>query len=104
MKKTFSELKKEALNIAKSFPNQWDLTTHCVDLMEEVGELANAVLIETKQKSKKRQRAHLEDSFADVLFELILMADEANIDLEEVLAQMLSELKARIKNNEYKNI
>ena len=89
------------LEAGARFPNKWDLKTHFIDLVEEVGELGNAVLIQSGSKSSKRQRAELDDSFADVLFELIMMADEANVDLERVLTQMLKELKIRQENKEY---
>lgn len=101
MSKTFQQIIAETREAGKRFPNQWDLKTHYIDLVEEVGELGNAVLVESGNKSEKRRRAELKDSFADVLFELILMADEANIDLEEVLTTMLKELKVRQENNEY---
>lgn len=97
------QLISEVLELGTRFPNKWDLKTHYIDLVEEVGELGNAVLVESGSKSVKRQRAELKDSFADVLFELILMADEAEVDLEEVLTQMLQELKVRQENKEYDN-
>lgn len=103
MSKTFQQLINEVIEVGKKFPNKWDLKTHYIDLVEEVGELGNAVLIKTGSKSNKRQRAELNDSFADVLFELILMSDEAEVNLEEVLTQMLKELKVRQENKEYDN-
>jgi NTP pyrophosphatase (non-canonical NTP hydrolase) len=101
MSKSLQQIIEEVLKAGERFPNKWDLKTHYIDLVEEVGELGNAVLIETGSKSTKRKRADLKDSFADVFFELILMADEANVDLEEVIIQMLSELKVRQENKEY---
>lgn len=103
MSKTVQQLISEVLEAGAKFPNKWDLKTHYIDLVEEVGELGNAVLIESGSKSVKRQRAELKDSFADVLFELILMADEAKVDLEDVLTKMLQELKMRQENKEYHN-
>lgn len=104
MSKSFQTIIQEVLEAGERFPNKWDLKTHYIDLVEEVGELGNAVLIETGSKSSKRQRAELKDSFADVLFELILMADEAGIDLEEVITQMLTEVKVRQENKEYHSV
>jgi len=46
-----------------------------IDLMEEVGELSNAILVQEKFKSEKRKKADLKDSVADVLFDLILIAN-----------------------------
>lgn len=101
MSKTFEQIVSEILDAGSKFPNKWDLKTHYIDLVEEVGELGNAVLVETKSKSAKRQRAELQDSFADVLFELVMMADEAGVDLEEAITQMLTELKHRQENRDY---
>lgn len=101
---SFSDLKQRALNLAKQFPNQWDAKTHFVDLVEEVGELGNAILVDGGDKSEKRRRADLKDSFADILFELILMADECDVDLEKELSQMLDSLEKRLAQEEYKNI
>lgn len=102
--RSFSTLKQRALTLSKKFPNKWDAKTHFVDLVEEVGELGNAVLVDSGDKSEKRRRADLKDSFADVLFELILMADECNVDLEKELSEMLDGLEKRLNNEEYKNI
>ena len=103
MSQTFQELINLVLAAGKKFPNKWDLKTHYIDLVEEVGELGNAVLIKTGSKSVKRERAQLDDSFADVLFELIQMADAAGISLERALTQMLTELEERQKAGEYQN-
>ena len=101
MSKTFKQLIDEVLEAGERFPNKWDLKTHYIDLVEEVGELGNAILIAAGDKSSKRQRAELDDSFADILFELIMLADEAKVDLEQVLTKMLQELKVRQENLEY---
>ena len=92
MSKTIKQLISEVIEAGARFPNRWDLKTHYIDLVEEVGELGNAILVESGSKSKKRQRAELQDSFADVLFELILTADEAKVDLEKVLTHPLPQL------------
>ena len=101
MSKTLHQLIAEVLEVGSKFPNKWDLKTHYIDLVEEVGELGNAILVESGNKSIKRKRAELDDSFADVLFELIMMANEAGVNLEDVLTEMLDELKARQENREY---
>lgn len=101
MSKTFQQLCDAVLETGQRFPNKWDLKTHYIDLVEEVGELGNAILVESGDKSIKRKRAQLNDSFADVLFELIMMSDEAGVDLEQALSEMLTELKVRQENQEY---
>lgn len=98
---SFSDLKQRALTLSKQFPHQWDAKTHFVDLVEEVGELGNAILVDGGDKSEKRRRSDLRDSIADVLFELILMADECDVDLEKELKEMLDGLEKRLANSEY---
>lgn len=104
MSKTLQQLIVEVLEVGSKFPNKWDLKTHYIDLVEEVGELGNAILVESGSKSGKRKRADLKDSFADVLFELIMMANEAGVNLEEVLTKMLTELRVRQENREYHDV
>jgi len=104
MSKTLQQLIVEVLEVGSNFPNKWDLKTHYIDLVEEVGELGNAILVESGDKSMKRKRAELNDSFADVLFELIMMANEAGVDLEEALSTMLAELRVRQENREYHDV
>ncbi len=101
MNKTFQEIIEEVKQAGSRFDNRWDIKTHYIDLVEEVGELGNAILIEGGDKSPKRKRAEVQDSFADILFELILMADEANIDLEQSIGKMLAELKIRQDKRKY---
>ena len=101
MTQSFQDLQHRVLTLAKNFPHQWDKKTHFVDLVEEVGELANALLIEGKDKDQKRKRAEINDSLADILFELIQLADACDVDLLEVLSKQLDELEIRQNNREY---
>ena len=97
----FDTLQKKAITLAQHFPHQWDTKTHFVDLVEEVGELANAILILNRDKDNKRKRSDLEDSLADILFQLIQLAHSQNIDLLKVLDKQLEDLEVRLKNREY---
>jgi NTP pyrophosphatase (non-canonical NTP hydrolase) len=99
----FSDISKRALEIQKKFPRQWDKKTQLINLMEEMGELCNAALILSGDKPEKRRRAELNDGFADVLFALIMTADEFEVDLEEVFLKALGEIEARIKEKEYED-
>lgn len=69
--------------------------------MEEVGELGNALLVDSGKKSENRRRAETKDSFADIIFQLILFVHHQGIDLEAELKQMLSELEKRLEQGEY---
>lgn len=101
--KSFKQLQEAVRELSVRFPNKWDEKTHFVNLIEEMGELGNALLIKNGDKSTKRKRAEYEDSFADIFFSFIMMANDCDVDLEKVLTTMLDELKVRIDNDEYEN-
>lgn len=91
----------KVLKIVKKFPRQMSKEERFIQLVEEVGELANAIAIAEGHKSKKCARANLKDSFADVLFDLIVLAELYGVALEKEEETMLERLKKRIKNNEF---
>ena len=69
------KLINEVLKVNKKFPQAMSKEGRFIDLVEEVGELANAILVTEKHKSKKCMRAEIADSFADILYDLIVLAD-----------------------------
>ncbi len=75
---------------------KWDGKTLLIDLMEEVGELSNAVLVAEGAKSEKRRKAELGDSFADVLLAVILLADAYGVDIEKEYGAALEQINSRI--------
>lgn len=99
MKKIVEKIQK----IAELFPNKMTKEQRFINLVEEIGELANAIAISEGHKSKKRKRSDLEDSFADVLFNLIVLASLYNISLEKEIDVMLDTLKVRIDNREFED-
>lgn len=72
-----------------------------VDLVEEVGELANAILTTEGHKSKKCTRADIADSLADILYNVIILADLYEVNLEKEMKEMLEKLHRRIKDKEF---
>ena len=99
------EIIKETRRVLKLFENVrkrgWKGEVMLVDLVEEVGELANAILVKEGFKSKKRKKADLEDSLADVLFDIFMIADYYRIDIEKVYRKTLKELEKRVKRKEF---
>jgi len=88
--------------LLKSGSGDFGKEARLLDLVEEVGELANAVLVEEGHKSEGRRKADLKDSVCDVLFDLVLLAEQYGIDLGEEYGKMLKELEERIKRGEFK--
>ncbi|MFZ3077817.1 MAG: MazG nucleotide pyrophosphohydrolase domain-containing protein [Candidatus Aenigmatarchaeota archaeon] len=101
------ELQKKTAEINTFFEQKirerkWTPEVIMTDLMEEVGELSNAILVREKFKSEKRKKADLKDSVADVLFDLILIANYYNIDVKREFMKMAEELKERIDSGKMK--
>lgn len=91
----------KVLEISKKFPKPLTKEERFIQLVEEVGELANAIAITEGHKSEKCARADLNDSFADVFFDLILLANLYEVDLEKETEAMLKRLDKRIKDQEF---
>lgn len=91
----------KVIKISKKFPKKLSKEERFIQLVEEVGELANAIATTEGHKSRKCARAGLKDSFADVLFDLILLANLYGVDLEKETKAMLKRLQKRIKDKEF---
>ena len=103
--RSLNQLVTQARNLAKKFPGpHWNPEVRFVDLVEEVGELANAILVKEKHKSKKRQRADLADSLCDCIFNIFMLADNYQIDLDKEYQQALKQVRERIKKGDFKHI
>jgi NTP pyrophosphatase (non-canonical NTP hydrolase) len=102
---TLNEAKKETKAVAEKINNKnWTIHTRFVELVEEVGELANAIQTEEEFKSKKRKKSDVTNSVCDILFEIMLIADHYNIDLDKEYATVLKEIDERNKNGDFDHI
>jgi NTP pyrophosphatase (non-canonical NTP hydrolase) len=102
--KSLKDLQEVTGKLHQKFPVQWDRKTTFIDLIEEVGELANAVLIAEKAKPKRRAwqgEEGLADSLCDILDALFILANKYEIDLEKEYTAMLKRLEKRIEKGEF---
>lgn len=98
------DLSKKTLKISRTFGGkEWSKEARLIDLMEEVGELSNAILVKEGYKNKKRAKAELEDSLCDVLYELLILSELYGINLEKEYTDMLKRLEKRIKQKEFQD-
>ncbi len=96
------EIQKITKKIVKKFPGkQWKVEVRTLDLVEEIGELCNAILIKEGHKGKKRAKADLADSLVDILFDLVLLADIYKVDLNKEYSKMIREIIKRQKEKEF---
>jgi NTP pyrophosphatase (non-canonical NTP hydrolase) len=79
--------------------------TNTAILMEEVGEVARIMARRYGEQSEKEtdKNAKLSDELADVLFVLICLANQTNIDLEKALKKNLEKKTSRDKKRHIEN-
>lgn len=70
-----------------------------VKLMEELGELTEAVLWsfgnQRKEKLSTFDHAHLESEFADVIISTLLLAHSMNMNIQTALESKIEEIEKR---------
>jgi NTP pyrophosphatase (non-canonical NTP hydrolase) len=93
---------KETIKVASKLPNKnWTIHTRFVELVEEVGELANAIQTDEGFKSKKRKKSEVINSVCEVLFEILSIAAYYKIDLDKEYPEVLKEIDQRRKSGEF---
>ena len=95
------ELTEKTRVVARKFPKQWSAPIRFIDLVEEVGELANALLGEWHEKPDSGIRSEIEDSLCDILYDLILISHDFDIDLKKSYLKMLKDLDKRVESGEF---
>lgn len=86
----------------KRYPEvKWEPEIFFLDLVEEIGELSNAILCVRRHKFPHRQKSELEDAFFDVLFDLFLLASKMKIDLEKEWKKGIHSFKKRLESGEF---
>ena len=95
------ETKKVVEEIEAKRGRKWDNKTRFMDLVEEIGELSNAILSETGDKNMKRKKADIVDSICDVLFDLLILAGSYGIDLNREYPKVLEQIKERCMAGEF---
>jgi NTP pyrophosphatase (non-canonical NTP hydrolase) len=72
-----------------------------VKIMEELGELCDAVLaksgLQRKEKLEKFSQENMEEEFADVITCVFILADNMGIDIEEGLKRKIGKIDERFK-------
>lgn len=105
----FDELVKRTLKVREQFRKRstnFDKRDRVLDLVEEVGELAHAVLMVEGRKKKNiegggKKVSDVADALSDMLFDMIVLAEDYQIDLVKDYERMLKELRKRIKKGEF---
>jgi len=103
MKKlTLNEAAEETKKVVSKMPDKnWTIHNRFTELVEEVGELANAIQTDEGFKTQKRKKSEVIDSICDVLFEIFNIANHYKVDLDKEYPQILKQLKERTKKGEF---
>ncbi len=76
------------------------MLSHFIKLSEEVGELAEQVLayndLQRSTKNMSKDKVALGDEIADVLFTLLLLAKDLDVDIDDALIHKMKKVKERL--------
>ena len=102
----FDELIEKTRKVVNGFDSKFTKQDRLIDLMEEVGELAQATLIvdgkkHTNDPNKQKTVEDVADALCDVMCNLVLLADDYNVDLPREYSDMLDRLNKRIEGGEF---
>lgn len=103
----FAKLVKDTIVVKNKFKTSLGKQGQMLDLMEEVGELANAMLMVDGGKTsgnpdKQRTKEDVADALADCMYDLIVLADHYDIDLDKEYTSMIKKMHDRFKSGDLK--
>lgn len=108
MEMTLKQLVDEYKKISTFINDRWPLKNkeqrifgRCMKLVEELGELADEILtsmnLQRESKIAQFTRENMEDELADVLASVVLLANELDIDVEEVMKRKIALTRERFE-------
>lgn len=80
-------------SVLTAFPS-WSAEVRCLDLTEEVGELARAVLVAEGRKATDLEEP-VAQALCGVLFDVFALAEQYQVDLDVQYGDQLAQLAAR---------
>ena len=112
-KLTFNKLQKKCLE-RSTVIKDWGLSEWMIGVAEEAGEIAGAIKrlnrlrsgyydnlmsSEEKERFKQKQENNLGEEIADTICYLMLLANEANVDLDKAIIDKFNEVSDRMKSD-----
>jgi NTP pyrophosphatase (non-canonical NTP hydrolase) len=101
---------QEAQNTVDQWINTYgvryfDIKTNMIVLTEEIGEMARVIARQHGEQSvKENENLNLAEEIADVLWVLICMANQSNIDLTKAFSENIEKKTNRDKTRHLDNI
>ena len=91
--------KIEEFDKARGWENDWNVKDLMLNMNEEIGELWNLIKWIDDEKQKKivdNHKDEVEDFIGDVLFLIIKIANQTNVDVEKSIQDVLDEYEKRM--------
>lgn len=111
-KKTIKKYTEDAVKTMRSYDKtgtkKWDAKTALFDMPVQVGSLVKAFMQYDNMRfasgaTKKELKERMSDELADIFTEVLFVAHELNIDIEEAFQHMLESDKEKVKARGKKN-
>lgn len=102
--KTLKEYQQQIKGVAKEFNFNWSNYVQYIHLVEEVGELGEALTVnQGDRKSGSGENAEADhsspkDEIGDILFTVIELANNLNLDASEILEETFARYGVKLKN------
>jgi NTP pyrophosphatase (non-canonical NTP hydrolase) len=99
------ELVIKTVELNQRFRGHFGKQGRALSLMSEVGELADAMLEYEGGKEKgtrdPKGKEHVADALADILYNIFLIANHYDVDLDEEYERVLNGVENRLKKGEF---
>ena len=111
-KKTIKNYTKDAVKTMRSYDatgtKKWDAKTALFDMPVQVGSLVKAFMQYDNMRfangaTKKELKEKMSDELADIFTEVLFVARELDIDIEQAFETMLTSDKTKVKARSKKN-
>ncbi|GEM_PF-6576706 len=104
--KSLRELIDETAELERVFANKYDARDQYMDLVEEVGELSQAMQItagrkHTNDPAKRRTQEDVVDALCDVMFQVLRLSRHLGVDLPAEYEKVLERIKERSRRGEF---
>lgn len=102
---TLRKLVEKTVAINNRFKGKFGKQGRALSLMSEVGELADAMLEYEGGKSKgtrsSKGKDHIADALADILYNIFLITNHYNVDLDKEYEKVLLDVEKRLEKGEF---
>lgn len=102
--KTLEKYQQEVKETAKKFNFDWSNYVQFIHLVEEVGELGEALTVQQGDRkggsgeNAEADHTSPENEIGDILFTVIELANNLNLDVSEIMEETFARYEIKLKN------